>query len=203
MKDYKSYKEKEHVEKKLNELIELFIRKVEKMSVLIDNLTAAVATNTDLVKTAVGLLQGIETPADLTATQAAVDQITANNTALQTAIPSAAGNLPSAPTNVTFINAVLDATNTQATVSFTTPASDGGSPITDYTVTSSPDNITATGNSSPIVVTGLTAGTTYTFAVTATNANGTGPASGSVSNTASSQVAMKAAKAAMGGRPQK
>ena len=53
----------------------------------------------------------------------------------------------------------------------------GGSPITSYTVTSSPGGKTATGASSPITVTGLTNGTAYTFTVTATNALGTGPAS--------------------------
>ncbi|TCN72855.1 fibronectin type III domain-containing protein [Acetobacteroides hydrogenigenes] len=58
----------------------------------------------------------------------------------------------------------------QATVSFTPPASDGGSPITGYTVTATPGNITATGTTSPIVVTGLTNGTDYTFTVTASNA---------------------------------
>ncbi len=62
--------------------------------------------------------------------------------------------------------------NQQATVSFTTPADDGGSAITGYTVTSTPDGITATGAASPIVVTGLTNGTEYTFTVHATNAVG-------------------------------
>jgi hypothetical protein len=62
-------------------------------------------------------------------------------------------------------------------VAFTAPASNGGSAITGYTVTSSPGGITATGTSSPIVVTGLTNGTAYTFTVTATNAIGTSAAS--------------------------
>jgi hypothetical protein len=67
--------------------------------------------------------------------------------------------------------------NAQATVIFTAPASDGGAAITGYTVTSSPDGITNTGASGPITVTGLTNGTAYTFTVSATNAEGTGPAS--------------------------
>jgi large repetitive protein len=78
--------------------------------------------------------------------------------------------VPVAPTGVTAV-----AGNAQATVSFTAPASDGGSPITLYTVTSSPGGITATGTASPITVTGLTNGTAYTFTVKATNAIGTGP----------------------------
>jgi subtilisin-like proprotein convertase family protein len=64
----------------------------------------------------------------------------------------------------------------QAIVSFV-PGYDGGSPITGYTVTSSPGAITATGSSSPILFSGLTNGTEYTFTVEATNAIGTGPAS--------------------------
>lgn len=67
--------------------------------------------------------------------------------------------------------------NGQATVTFTAPANDGGSAITSYMVTSNPEDITATGTASPITVTGLTNGTSYTFAVTATNSVGTGPAS--------------------------
>jgi hypothetical protein len=67
--------------------------------------------------------------------------------------------------------------NAQATVSFTVPDTDGGSPITGYTVTSDPGGLTGTGTSSPITVTGLTNGTAYTFTVAATNAVGTGATS--------------------------
>jgi hypothetical protein len=52
-----------------------------------------------------------------------------------------------------------------------------GTGITGYTVTSSPGGVTGTGASSPVVVSGLTAGTAYTFTVTASTAGGTGPAS--------------------------
>ena len=79
---------------------------------------------------------------------------------------------PDAPTNVQ-----ATAGNGQASVSFTAPANNGGSMITGYTVTSSPDNKTATGTASPITVTGLTNGTAYTFTVTATNSAGTSVAS--------------------------
>jgi hypothetical protein len=65
----------------------------------------------------------------------------------------------------------------QATVSFVPPLDDGGSPILNYTVTSNPESITVTSALPPIVVTGLTNGTAYTFTVHATNANGAGPES--------------------------
>jgi hypothetical protein len=75
----------------------------------------------------------------------------------------------SQPQNVTAV-----AGNGEATVSFSGPASNGGSPVHEYTATSSPGGITKTGSSSPLVVTGLTNGVTYTFTVTATNGAGTG-----------------------------
>jgi hypothetical protein len=81
-------------------------------------------------------------------------------------------SVPGAPTIGT-----ATAGNATASVAFTAPASNGGSPITSYTVTSNPGGITATGPASPISVTGLTNGTAYTFTVTATNAVGTGAAS--------------------------
>jgi hypothetical protein len=74
---------------------------------------------------------------------------------------------PSAPTNV-----VATASNTQASVAFTLSISDGGNAITGYTVTATPGNITVTGSSSPILVTGLTNGTPYVFSVFATNSSG-------------------------------
>ena len=86
--------------------------------------------------------------------------------------------VPGAPTTVTAV-----AGNIQATVSFTAPVSNGGSVVTGYTVTSNPGSITITGSSSPIIVTGLTNGTSYTFTVVATNAAGN-----SVSSVASSAV---------------
>ena len=81
---------------------------------------------------------------------------------------------PTAPDAPTGVSAV--AGDGSATVAFTAPANNG-SPITGYTVSSSPGGFTGTGSTSPIVVSGLTDGTPYTFTVTATNGVGTGPAS--------------------------
>ena len=73
--------------------------------------------------------------------------------------------------------------DTSATVSFSAPLSDGGSPIMSYTATAvdgtKPANggETASGPSSPITITGLTNGDSYTFTVAATNSNGAGAAS--------------------------
>jgi uncharacterized repeat protein (TIGR03803 family) len=65
--------------------------------------------------------------------------------------------------------------NASARVNFTLSASDGGSAITLYTAKSYPGGLTATGVGSPIKVTGLTNGKTYTFTVRATNGIGDGP----------------------------
>ena len=73
----------------------------------------------------------------------------------------------SAPTGLTAI-----AGNTQASVVFIAPVSNGNSAITSYTVTASPGGQTATGTASPLIVTGLTAGTAYTFTAVAINAAG-------------------------------
>ncbi|MHC1725369.1 MAG: WD40/YVTN/BNR-like repeat-containing protein [Syntrophobacteraceae bacterium] len=82
-------------------------------------------------------------------------------------------SIPEAPTGVT-----ASAGNALATVSFLAP-SYNESLIVSYTVTSNPGGIKKSGPASPITLTGLTNGTTYTFTVKATNgANFNGPSSG-------------------------
>lgn len=58
--------------------------------------------------------------------------------------------------------------DTQATVSFTAPSDVGGAAITGYRVQSN-DGIGASGSASPVTVTGLSNGTSYTFNVWAIN----------------------------------
>lgn len=82
--------------------------------------------------------------------------------------------VPDAPTIGT-----ATAGNTEVSVSFTAPTNVGGSAITLYgaVAKNSSDNTTvsATGASSPVTVTGLTNGVTYTAAVWAINSFGPGP----------------------------
>ena len=102
--------------------------------------------------------------------------VTAKN-AIGTGLPSLASSSVTPTTGVTMPGAptigTASAGNTQATVTFAAPASTGGSAITGYTVTSSPGALAVTGAASPLIVTGLTNGTAYTFAVTARNVIGT------------------------------
>jgi uncharacterized protein (TIGR02145 family) len=87
-------------------------------------------------------------------------------------VPCVPPAIPGAPTSV-----VATAGNTSASVAFTAPSNNGGSVITGYTVTSNPGGITGTGSGSPITVSGLTNGTSYTFTVVAINAVGSSAAS--------------------------
>ena len=88
------------------------------------------------------------------------------------AVTPMADQVPGAPTAVTAVGAYGG-----ANVSWTAPASDGGSTILGYTVTSSPGQHTCTTVTLMCSVSGLVYGSPYTFTVTANNAIGTGLAS--------------------------
>jgi len=98
--------------------------------------------------------------------------------------PTVTATAPTAPINVTSVNA-----DTSATVSWQAPTyANGYSPVTSYTVTASPGGATCTSTQpnattpppTSCVVTGLVSGTTYTFSVTATNSIGVSSASSGV-----------------------
>lgn len=102
--------------------------------------------------------------------------IYASNTWGQSSVVTGSGIGTATVPNSPSIGTATATGSTTASVAFGV-TEDGGSAITGYTVTSSPGGLTGTGTSSPITVAGLTAGTAYTFTVTATNANGTSLAS--------------------------
>lgn len=105
--------------------------------------------------------------------------------------------VPNAPT----IGTATQTSSTTATVTYTAPANDGGSVITSYTATSSPSGGTgtlSTSGSGTISVTGLTASTSYTFTVTATNAIGTS-ANSAASNSITTPVLLVIGQAYEGG----
>lgn len=82
------------------------------------------------------------------------------------------GTIPGAPLSVT-----ATTNNQTTTVSWSAPASDGGSPITGYTVTDwGNENCSVSASTHSCAFTGLTDGLLYEFTVWALNANGAGQA---------------------------
>ena len=137
-----------------------------------DNATCATA---GLSCTVVGLTNATAYTFTVTATNAAGVGPASNQSAPVTPVaPPIAPPIapPGAPAGVSGV-----AGDSEVVVSWTAPASDGGSVISSYTVTSSPDNATCSTAGLSCTVVGLTNATAYTFTVAATNAAGVGPAS--------------------------
>lgn len=97
--------------------------------------------------------------------------------------PPPVNTVPGVPTNL-----IAVAGDTTVALGWTAPTSDGGSPITGYSIVGNPGNVTKTSTGTTLGWTNLTNGTTFTFTVAAVNAVGTGPASSAASATPTGAV---------------
>ena len=80
--------------------------------------------------------------------------------------------------------------NAQAMITFTPPASNGGSPITNFTATCNPGTLTGSATFSPVNVRSLINATPYTCSVSASNAVGAGGSSATVAVTPSAMATL-------------
>ena len=122
-----------------------------------------------------GLINGVSYQFEISASNA---QGTSGFSAPTNLVTPHVATAPSAPATI-----AASAGNAQATVAWSTPASDGGSPITSYSITAYIGGVPAgiglfvAAPATSGTLTGLTNGTTYTFTVHATNAVGNSPES--------------------------
>ena len=113
-----------------------------------------------------------------------INAYSAFDTSLPAIVTLTTWDVPQAPTTVV---ATLSSV-TNASVTFTPPVNFGGTPIFQYRVTSSPGGLTNTGTTAPILISGLTTGTSYTFTVNATNIVGTSTSSQASNSITASDV---------------
>lgn len=97
-----------------------------------------------------------------------------SSTASVAVTPLGAPDAPGAPT-------VSEVSNSQATLSWVAPVNNGGSSVTEYTVTSTPGSLSCTVTVLTCTLSGLTNGQAYTFAVKAKNSSNYGVNSASSS----------------------
>ena len=138
--------------------------------------TALSPTDATSPVTITGLTNGTSYSISLKAVNSSGDS------AASAAVSVTPSTTPSAPTSLT-----ATAGNGQATISFTA-GSNGGSAITNYKYSLDGTNYTAlspTDATSPVTITGLTNGTSYSIYLKAVNANGDSSASAAVSVTPS------------------
>jgi hypothetical protein len=134
---------------------------------------ATVTTTGDTTATVAGLSNGTSYTFRVRATN--VDGDSAASLASEPVTPTAPMTVPEAPVGVVAVAGTAD-----AVVTWEAPPSDGGSPITGYSVTAAPEGVAPEGVTATVTmpgdrvatVTGLVAGTSYTFTVTATNVMG-------------------------------
>ena len=109
---------------------------------------------------------------------------------------------PGPPTGVS-----ATAGGNQATVNWTPPSNDGGSPITSYRITpyiggNAQTPSTAASSATSATITGLTGGTTYTFTVTAINSVGPGQESAQSNPVTPSTVSVPSAPTGVSAAPE-
>jgi hypothetical protein len=138
-----------------------------------DSLMARLITNETVLGNTAVTITGLINGTSYTFTIKAKNAIGYSGTSTVSVTPAIA---PGVPTPVTAV-----AGNGSATVSWTAPSNNGGSPIISYTITynNGADSLTVT-NGTSSVIPGLTNGTPYTFTVYATNI--IGPSLGALSS---------------------
>lgn len=102
--------------------------------------------------------------------------VTARNAIGSSAASAAVSVTPATVPGAPSITAIA-AGNAELSITFAAPSSDGGNAITGYSASCGASTTTVSGTSSPLKITGLTNGTTYSCTVSATNEVGPGPAS--------------------------
>ena len=139
----------------------------------IDNGSTWITSNPSITSSPIiitGLTNGTSYPIKIRA-------VNSYGSGLSSSVINAIAGLPSPPTNLT-----ATPSNGQVSLSFT-EGSNGGSAITNYEYAINGGTFTSCNpvdNTSPIVISGLTNGTQYTFQLRAVNAIGSGTSSGSI-----------------------